>query len=195
MDYKTKTNLILPFKGTWMVMNGGRSPETNNHMNLDGSGPVNQRYAYDFCSIYVKNEGKNLEDYESFGTDIIAPSDGIVVKVIKDRKDMSVGERDEVGASGNMLIIDHGNSEYSYIAHFKERSIKLEVGDRVKRGEVIGLCGNSGNTSEPHIHYHLQDSDLIEGANGIPAQFRKIMVDAEVKENYEPTRGQKVSNI
>lgn len=194
MDYKTKTNLILPFKGTWVVGNGGRDPKTNNHLNPDGSSPKSQRFAYDFSSRYVKGEGKNLEDYESFGSEVIAPADGIASQVIDGSVDVPIGEADGFVLTGNMIVIDHKNGEWSVLAHLKYKSIKVKVGDRVKQGDVIGLCGNSGNTSEPHIHYHLQDNALLHRAVGLPAQFARIIVDREEKKSYEPIRGDKVSN-
>ncbi len=82
MDYKTKTSLVLPFKGTWMVGNGGRDPKTNNHQNPDGSGPGDQKFACDFSSLNVKNKGEILEDYEAFGALVICPGDGVISQVV-----------------------------------------------------------------------------------------------------------------
>ena len=59
---------------------------------------------------------------------------------------------------------------------------------------MIGLCGNSGNTSEPHIHFNLQNGPFMHEAMALPAQFPKIIVDGEIRTNYEPIRGQLVSN-
>jgi len=195
MNYKTKTSLILPFKGSWMVANGGRTHETNNHIDPDGDGPKNQRFACDFFSRYVKNDGKNLEDYGSYGAEVIAPGDGIISEVIDEYRDLPVGESDEINVAGNMVIIDHENGEWSVLSHLKYKSIRVKVEDRVKQGDTIGLCGNTGNTSEPHVHYHLQDDALIEKGIGLPIQFSRIKVDDEVRENYEPVRNQRVENI
>ena len=70
----------------------------------------------------------------------------------------------------------------------------MKVGDKLKQGDVIGLCGNTGNTTQPHVHLNLQDGPLMHKANALPAQFRKILIDGEEKISYEPIRGQKVSN-
>ena len=194
MEYITKTNLILPFKGVWVVGNGGRDPNTNNHQNPNGTGPKDQKYAYDFVSVKVKNKGKNLEDYEAFGAEVICPGDGVVSQVIDGSLDVPIGERDNYVLSGNRVVIDHTNGEWSVICHLKQNSIKVKVGDKVKQGDLLGLCGNSGNTSEPHIHYQLQDGSDINKATGVPAQFVRIIVDEALKENYEPIRGEKVSS-
>jgi murein DD-endopeptidase MepM/ murein hydrolase activator NlpD len=62
---------------------------------------------------------------------------------------------------GNYVIIDHGNGEYSFLAHLKKGSMVVAVGDSLKSGQFIGLCGNSGNSSEPHLHYHLQNKPIF----------------------------------
>lgn len=194
MDYQTKTSLILPFNGTWLVSNGGRTPETNNHVRSAEQGPQNQLYAYDFRMESTGKETK-LEEYEVFGKEVLAPGSGMVVQIIDGSIDILPGERDRSVGVGNAIIIDHENGERSLLCHFKHDSIKVKVGDRVKQGEVIGLCGNTGNTQQPHIHFNLQDGPLMHIAQALPAQFSKIQVNGELKENYEPIRGEKVSNL
>lgn len=194
MNYKTKTDLILPFSGTFLVSNGGRDASTNNHFRPVDQGPQNQLYAYDFRT---ENTGKEkvLEDYQIFGTEVLAPSDGIIIQVISGAIDVLPGERDRSVGVGNTVIIDHQNGEYSLICHFKHNSIKVKVGDKVKQGDILGLCGNTGNTTQPHIHYNLQDGPRMHNSKALPAQFSKILVDGIEKIYYEPIRGQKVSNV
>lgn len=189
MDYQTKTSLILPFKGIWTVGNGGRNPKLNNHHKSRS-----QRYAYDFRGSH-KGNGKKLEDYEAFGADVIAPAGGVVCQIINGAIDIQLRERDTFMYPGNMIVIDHKNGEWSVICHFKQDSIKVRLGDKIKQGDLLGFCGNTGNTSEPHIHYHLQDNPLMIRATGLPANFEKILVNGELKENFEPERGQKVANL
>jgi len=194
MKYKTKTSLILPFHKTLLVSNGGNTPETNSHIRPPEQGPQNQLYAYDFRTETTGKETK-LEDYEVFGKEILAPGDGIIIQVIDGSIDVLPGERDRSVGVGNAIIIDHQNGEYSLLCHFKHNSIKVKVGNQVKQGEVIGLCGNTGNTFQPHIHFNLQDGPLMHKAKALRAQFTKIIVNGKEKTNYEPIRGKKVSNI
>lgn len=194
MEYQTKTNLILPFKTTLMVSNGGRSPETNNHNRTIDKGPRNQLYAYDFRMDNTGKESK-LEDYGVFNTEVISPGDGTIAQVVDGSFDCEPGDADRSVGVGNMIMIDHHNGEFSLICHFKHNSIAVKVGDHVKQGDLLGLCGNSGNTSQPHIHYNLQDNLLGYKASPLLAQFSKIIVNGETKENYEPVRFDKVSNI
>lgn len=193
MDYLTKTNFILPFKGILMVSNGGRTPETNNHNRPVDKGPQNMLYAYDFRT---ENSGKEkgLNEFPIFGKEVLAPGDGVVIQVINGAIDVLPGERDRSVGVGNAIMIDHQNGEYSLLCHFKQDSIKVKVGNKVKQGEVIALCGNTGNTSQPHIHFHLQNNPRLHLGKAIPIQFRKIIVNGQLKENYEPIRGDKVSN-
>ncbi|HUD19305.1 MAG TPA: M23 family metallopeptidase [Patescibacteria group bacterium] len=193
MDYQTKTHLILPFHGTWLVSNGGRTTDTNNHVRPAEQGPQNQLYAYDFR---MENTGKEIKlvEFKVFGKEVLAPGDGLVIQIINGSIDVLPGERDRSVGVGNAIIIDHQNGEYSLLCHFKHNSIRVKIGDKVKQGDVIGLCGNTGNTTQPHIHFNLQDGPLMHKANALPAQFKKILVDGEEKVSYEPIRGQKVSN-
>lgn len=195
MDYQTKTDLILTFDGTLLVSNGGRTENTNNHLRFkDTGGPQNQLFAYDF-RLGHKGDGTKLKDYEVFGRKMITPGNGIVIQIINGSIDVNPGERDRSVGVGNAIIIDHQNGEYSLLCHFKYNSIKVKVGDKVKQGDLLGLCGNTGNTSEPHIHFNLQDGPLMHKAKALPCKFTKILVDGEKKLNAEPIRGQYVSNV
>lgn len=164
----------------------------NNHIRVDG--PQNQQFGYDFRQKRKGTE-KNLEDFEVFGKEVIAPGNGIIVQVIDGSIDVEFGERDRGVGVGNAIIIDHKNGEFSFLCHFKHNSIKVKPGDIVKQGETIGLCGNTGNTSEPHIHFNLQDNKLMHRAKALPARFSKILVDGELKTDYESERGQIVQNV
>lgn len=176
------------------MSNGGRDPKTNNHIRPPEQGPQNQLYAYDFRHDNTGHE-VSLNDFKSFGKDVIAPGSGVVVQVIDGSVDVQIGERDRSVGIGNAVIINHQNGEYSFICHLKHQSITVKVGDSVKQGKKIGLCGNTGNTTQPHIHFHLQDGPLMHKSKALPAQFRKIIVDGEKQTNYEPIRGQIVSNL
>lgn len=194
MKYITKTPLILPFKGTLFVSNGGRSIKTNNHLQFkNGSGPQNQIYAYDFRTEITGKE-KDLKDFPVFGRQVISPGKGIVSQIINGAFDLPPGERNRSVGVGNAITINHQNGEYSFLCHLKNNSIKIKVKDKVKQGEVIALCGNSGNTFQPHIHYHLQDGPFMHNSNALPAQFSKMIVNGKLKEIYEPVRGENVSN-
>ena len=181
MDYQTRTHLILPFKDTLLVSNGGRTLETNNHCRPADQGPQNQLYAYDFGGGKIRVKKKIVEDYSVFGKAVLAPGNGIVVQVINGSIDVMPEERDRNVGVGNAIIIDHQNGEYSLLCHFKHNSIKVKVSNKVKQGDILGLCGNTGNTFRPHIHFNLQDGPFMHKAKALPAQFNKIIVDGKEK--------------
>lgn len=193
-EYMTKTIASLPFEGEWIVWNGGRDHEKNGHRMEDGSGPANQMFAYDFTKGH-KGEGKALEDYEAFESEVLAPGGGLIAHVTDGRRDVAIGERDEEVPTGNVVVIDHENGEWSVVAHLKCGSVRVKVGERVANGDLLGLCGNSGNTSEPHIHYHLQDGPDLYDAIGLPLWFRDVYVDGQLRRLAEPEGDQLVRNV
>jgi len=69
---------------------------------------------------------------------------------------------------GNMMVVDIGGGAFAFYAHFQRDSLKAKVGDRVTKGQVLGLLGNTGNTDAPHLHFHLMDSPVPLYANGLP---------------------------
>ncbi|MGG0671118.1 M23 family metallopeptidase [Lederbergia citrisecunda] len=154
----TETIFDFPFQDKWFVFWGGTNSLVNYHYAYE-----NQRYAYDFVIMteYSSYEGDPTlnESYYAFGKEYLVPADGTVVQVENSVKDNEpVGRMNQKQPLGNYVILDHGNKEFSYLAHFKYQSIVVKEGDKVKKGDLLGLVGNSGNSSEPHIHFHVADS-------------------------------------
>ena len=165
--------------GTWLAANGP-SPSTGHRraMIVVESAPhIAQRFAIDYVKIgdvgrtYQGDSLKN-SSYFAYGTDALSVADGLV-RVVKDGIPENVpGSRavpitlETVG--GNHVILDLGGGRYAFYAHLQPGSIRVTVGDRVKRGQVLGLVGNSGNSTEPHLHFHVSDSPSPLGAEGLP---------------------------
>ena len=195
-NYDCKVDYILPFEGKWTVRNGGASKELSHSWGI-----VAQRYAYDFT--IVDDEGKsfsgdntNLQSYYCYGKNIVAPADGMVIQVSDKHRDSRVtGKKvycDTWDIRGNFVVIRHAKEEYSVCAHLIPGSITVRAGDLVKQGQVIGQCGNSGNTSEPHLHFQLQTGRSFLGSAGLPISFVNIW--AQEKPNYakiDPRKPQK----
>ena len=95
---------------------------------------------------------------------------------------------------GNHVIIDHGNGEFSFLAHFKKGTVAVKPGDAVKSSDLLGLAGNSGNSSEPHVHYHLQDTAVFGKGRGFPAPFNDYIADGKPVARGEPVKGQTIVN-
>jgi hypothetical protein len=190
-DYRTKTPLRLPFHGEWFVFWGGRTIEENYH-----SVATDQRFAYDLVVVRDgrthTGDGTLNEQYHCFGLEILAPGDGVVVVAHDGLPDNRPGVMDPANPPGNHLVLDHGNGEYSFLAHLQQGSVRVAVGERVAAGAVLGLCGNSGHSSEPHLHYHLQTTPDFAAGEGLPAQFMDYDANGKPVGRGEPTRGQVV---
>ncbi len=192
--YKTRAILRLPFDGKWWVFWGGDDLQHNYHLVAP-----DQRHAYDFVvkqnGSTHKGDGKSVVDYYAFGRTLLAPADGTVVEADNSVPDNKSGVMNTSQIYGNHVVIDLGNGEFAVMCHFKQGSITVKKGDRVKSGQQIGLCGNSGNSSEPHIHIHLQDrAKLGGGAFGLPAPFSNFLTDGKPVRLGTPVRGQFVEN-
>ncbi|NEE24690.1 M23 family metallopeptidase, partial [Streptomyces sp. SID7982] len=79
---------------------------------------------------------------------------------------------------GNHVILDLGDGTYAVYAHVRRGSLRVKAGDTVRAGQRIGSVGNSGNSSEPHLHVHLMDSPDLDDARGIPFTWRGVGVPA-----------------
>lgn len=170
---KSVTTFALPFHGDWFTFWGGTNVLVNYHYEHPS-----QRYAYDFVqqkygSSY-EGDATKLSSYYAFGQPILASAPGKVVELKNQIPDNEpVGTMNEKEPTGNYVVIDHGNGEYSMYAHLKKGSVKVKVGDQVQTGDLLGLCGNSGNSSEPHLHFQVSNGvDLFQSVS-IRVQFEK----------------------
>lgn len=161
----TKNTYEMPFLGEWYVFWGGTNQFQNYHYAY-----TNQRYAYDFVkqqnnSTYSDMPTRN-GNYYAYGETIVAPCHGTVVALEAGVKDNIPGDMNKEQPAGNYIVIAHPHNEFSFIAHFEQNSLLVNVGDSVITGQPIGRCGNSGNSSEPHIHFHVMNSaDLTESTS------------------------------
>ena len=195
-NYVCQVDYILPFEGKWTVFNGGVGKGLSHAWGI-----IPQRYAYDF--IIMDDNGKSfsgdntkLESYYCYGKAVLSPADGVVVKVSNKHRNSRVnGEKaycDTWDIRGNFMVIKHAEKECSLFAHLMPGSITLRKGDKVKQGDVIAKCGNSGNTSEPHLHYQLQSGKSFYASAGLPVSF--VNINAQEKKNYgmaDPRSAQK----
>lgn len=193
LDYQTKSELQLPFNGEWFVFWGGRTVTDNYHVVT-----ADQRFAYDILIMKdgksYSGDGQSKEQYYCWGEPVLAPGSGTVLTAIAGLPDNEPGVMDAANPPGNHVIIDLGNDEFALLAHLQKDSVLVEPGDEVSAGDTLGLCGNSGNTSEPHIHFHIQDETGFGNGNGKPAFFENYLSNGALVERGEPVRGESVRN-
>ncbi|ARO14463.1 peptidase M23 [Ketogulonicigenium robustum] len=191
MDYETQANLRLPFDGPWFVYWGGRDIADNYH----AADPV-QRFAMDFL---VQQDGQSyagdasiLANYYCWGQPILAPANGTVVAAEGGWPDQPIGETDPVNPLGNHVVIDMGNGEFVFLAHLQQDSLTVSEGDTISARQQVGRCGNSGNSTEPHLHMHMQNDPTFGQGEGLPAQFNRYTADGETGLQGEVRKGQTV---
>jgi Peptidase family M23 len=182
--YHQKTALIFPFRGKGIILQGGAT--NGGHRNRSGSFAIDAFGLNDAWSIQVPGNGKTNADYLGWARPIIAPADGRIVRMRDDRPDQPIGDESNPkyyaeefkklggGDPGNHLVIDHGDREFSMIAHFMAGSMRARDGDQVKQGQVLGKLGHSGDTTAPHVHYQLQSGPDWQNADGLPMKFVNV---------------------
>ncbi len=191
---RNQTKLILPFKGEWTVFWGGDTKELNYHIENEAQKGAFDIVITDENGKSYKNSGEKNEDYYAFEKELIAPCDAEVVLVVDGIKDNKPGEMNSYFILGNTVILKTNNDEYLLFAHFKQNSIVVKQGENVEKGELLGLCGNSGNSSEPHLHFHIQNVEDINQATGAKSYFEEIYVNGELKKDYSPIKNEKIKN-
>jgi len=191
----TGREIHLPFSGRWTVWQAYDGPWTHR-------GPW--RFAYDFVITdpdgrTYRGDGYFLTDYYAFGKPVLSPVDGTIVSVVGNLPDNPPGQADRINNWGNHVVIHDHRGFYILIAHFKQNSLRVKVGDTVRVGSMLGLCGNSGYSPQPHIHIHVQAVPKV-GAPTLPFNFVSyrrgelfrdmgLPAEGEVVEPVFPDRG------
>ncbi len=191
---RNSTPMKLPFDGKWFVFWGGEDQEKNYHM-----ANINQQFAYDILKVSegssYRGDGTKNEDYFAFGEVIKAPCDATVVMAIDGVPDNVPGEMNPIQITGNTLVLKTEAGEYILMAHLKEGSIIVKKGQQVTTGQPLGQCGNSGNSSEAHLHLQLQNTRDFHKATGAKMLFEQILVNGTEKRDYMPVKEDFVENI
>jgi hypothetical protein len=151
---------------------------------IDGQVWLAQRYAVDYEQLDADNRlysgKKKIDNYTIYGQEAIAVANGTVVKVTDGVPQQKPGVFPKnitpAEADGNAVILDIGGGNFALYGHFQPGSVRVKEGERVKRGEVLGLVGNSGNSLAPHLHFHVTDGPLPLASNGLPYEVDSFTV-------------------
>ncbi|MEV8289442.1 M23 family metallopeptidase [Streptomyces niveus] len=205
---RTPVETGAPVSGRWTALN---SPATK--VPSHGIHSYGQTYAIDilaapdpdprppFAMLWPLVRGNS--HYPAFGAPVLAVADATVVRVLNGRRDhltrtslpalawMMLIEsplRESAGPSwivGNHVVLDLGDGTYAMYAHLKQGSVTVAAGDRVRAGQRIAACGNTGNSTESHVHFQLMDGPDLDTARGIPFTWRGVGVPAN-GESFTP---------
>jgi hypothetical protein len=167
--------------GVWLTANGPNdaSGHRRSLIPVGGTPSIAQRFAIDYVRVgddhktFTGDQLKN-ESYHAQSTDALAVANGTVVATKDGIPENVPGITSRAvpitleTVGGNHVILDIGGGRYAFYAHLQPGSLKVKVGDHVRRGQVIGLVGNSGNSTEPHLHFHISDGNSPLGSEGVP---------------------------
>jgi urea transporter len=160
----------LPFRGAWTCTQGVDGALTHKEQ---------WRHAFDFevrgaDGLLYRDAGRAPEDHHCHGLPVLACADGTVAMVVSDVDDNEVGRIDVARNWGNVVMLCHAPGLYSLVAHLAKGSARVHTGQVVRRGDVLGACGNSGRSPRPHLHFQLQSSPTL-GAPTLPCRLHEVI--------------------
>lgn len=170
-----------PLRGAnWLAVNGpsNRSVHRRAMMPVGGRLVIAQRFAIDWVQVKgnatFSGDRKKNAGYYAYGAEVLAVADATVAAVKDGIPENVPGLNSRAvpitleTAAGNHVILDLGGGNYCMYAHLVPGSLKVQPGEKVKRGQVLALLGNSGNSTEPHLHFQVMDGPSPLGAEGLP---------------------------
>ena len=174
--------LSAPFTGgPWVALDGPSNTSSHRRtaLPLDGQARIGQRFATDWVQLGTDGRGFHGDslvnrNWYGYGATVIAVADGIVtgtkdgiIENVPFSPTMAVPITLET-VGGNHVIVDLGGGHYAFYAHLQPGSLKVELGEKVRRGQAIGLLGNSGHSTAPHLHFQITDGTSPLGSEGVP---------------------------
>jgi len=192
---RTGKQLVLspPLRGDgWLAGNGPSNTSGHRRALIAAGGAehIAQRFAIDWVQLredgktWVGDQLKN-ESYRAHGAEALAVADGTVVAVKDGIPENIPGATSRAvpitmeTVGGNHVILDLGQGRYAFYAHLQPGSLRVKLGDKVKRGRVLGLVGNSGNSTEPHLHFHVSNKNSPLSSEGLPYVFDSFEVQGK----------------
>jgi Peptidase family M23 len=190
--------LAPPLKGEgWVDANGcclevGPHRFVTNAMN--GTLDPSEQFAIDWIKVdsqgkAFRGDGKTSEQWLCYGAEVLAVAPGTVVETMRDMPDEPPGTAPTnltvPQIAGNHVLLDLGEGQYAMYAHLAPHSVTVHVGDRVKAGDKLGLLGNSGNTTGPHLHFQISDRPSTLDTTSLPFVFESMLLQGRTSANLD----------
>jgi murein DD-endopeptidase MepM/ murein hydrolase activator NlpD len=180
----------------WLAANGPSNTSLHRRalIPINGYAYISQRFAIDWVQVYpdgktYKGDPSDNKNYRAYGAEIHAVADGVVTQVgdgipqnTPGAKSLAVPVTLET-IGGNHVIMEIGSGLFAFYAHMQPGSLRVKVGDKVKRGQVLGLLGNTGNSSEPHLHFQICSANSELGSEGLPYALASFEVPGKAGED------------
>jgi len=194
VDRKPVVVISFPLVGdNWLAANGPSNTSGHRHalIEMDGRAYISQRFAIDWVELNADGEAfhgdsKDNKNYRAYGAEIYSVADGLVTEVKDGIPQNTPGENSRAvpmtleTVGGNHVIMKIGDGLYAFYAHLQPGSLRVKVGDRVRRGQILGLVGNSGNSTQPHLHFDICNVSSMLACEGLPYAFASFEVTGEV---------------
>ena len=187
-----------PLEGPrWVDVLGCYSPPSGHRtatLPINGKFVAFERFAIDFAQLDPENKlyagpRDQLSSYAYVGAKVLAVADGTVVNLQDGRPEETPPNfpqgYDLLQQLGNFVIIDIGHGHFAFYAHFQPNTLKVHKGDKVHRGQVLALVGNSGNSDAPHLHFGIEDGPLPFASNGVPFVFSSFTTTGTVTNPFD----------
>ena len=190
VDQRPVIVIDAPLTGEdWVAGNGpsNTSPHRRALIPVNGRAYISQRFAIDWVEAYpdgktYQGDPADNKNYRAYGHEIHAVADGTVTETKDGIPQNTPGAKslavpitlETIG--GNHVITDLGNGLYAFYAHMQPGTLRVKVGDKVKAGQVLGLLGNTGNSSEPHLHFDICNASSMLACEGVPYAFASFEV-------------------
>lgn len=172
----------------WVAANGCCNPgivHRGSVLSVNGALYDAQRFAIDWMLLdehgrLVQGDVADVHNYSDYGADVLAVADGRVVSAVNNLDDQVPGRLPDPSSinietvDGNHVVVDLGGGRFAFYAHLQKNSVRVKSGDEVKKGAVLGKLGNTGNTSAPHLHFHVKNRP----SPPLPADGVPYLIDA-----------------
>ena len=185
--HRTQLHVLGPpvAGANWLAEDGPSNDQDNHHRRgvviLDGRPVDSRRFAIDWKQVTdgasFSGDARDVGSYYSYGKAVLAVDDGLVITARDGLPDNIPGHGESFHpavpisletVAGNTITIDLGSSQFAYYLHLQSGSLRVKVGDRVRRGQLIGRIGASGDAREPHLHFEVTTSSKLLAGEGVP---------------------------
>jgi hypothetical protein len=193
--------LRSPVQGTnWLASDAPSNDAGNHHRRgnlvFDGRAVISRRYAIDWMQVEngvsFSGDARDKRSYYAYGKPVVAVADATVVTA-RDGLPDNVPGHNTPGhegfspavpitietVAGNTITLDLGGGQFAYYCHLLPSSVRVKVGERVRRGQVLALIGDSGDAREPHLHFEITNSPKLLAGEGLPYLIDHFGVKSE----------------